>query len=335
MTTGRGVAVVTGASAGVGRATALLLAESGFDVAVVARGRAGLEAAAKDVESTGRRSLVWRADVADPAALDDAAERIESDLGPVDVWVNNAMTTIFAPFTEIDPAEFRRAVEVTFLGQVWGTRAALARMQPRDRGTIVNVGSALGFVSIPLQSPYCASKAACRAFHDSVRAELLHAGSRVRLSLVHLPGVNTTQFSWCRSVFRRHPRPVAPVYQPEVAARRIVDVAVDGRRAKVVGSWNSLLVAAAKLVPGVANQYASIGAWDTQLADEPLSPDRPVNLWEPADDDADFGAHGIFDDEAGGVLDRRFLRSLPSTGRDLALAVGRRAREVAARVGAA
>jgi short-subunit dehydrogenase len=335
MATGRGVAVVTGASGGVGRATALELAQAGFDVAVVARGRAGVEAAAKDVESTGRKSLAVRADVAEHGALDGAAERTEHELGPIDVWVNNAMTTIFAPFTQIDPAEFRRAVEVTFLGQVWGTRAALARMLERDRGTIVNVGSALAFVSIPLQSPYCASKAACRAFHDSVRAELLHAGSHVRLSQVHLPGVNTTQFNWCRTVFRRHPRPVPPIYQPEDAARRIVEVAIDGRRAKVVGSWNSLLVAAAKLVPGVANQYASIGAWDTQLTDQPVTPDRRVNLWDPADDDADFGAHGIFDDDAGGVLDPHFLRSLPSTGRDLVRAVGRRAREAAARLGAA
>ncbi|HEX5267011.1 MAG TPA: SDR family oxidoreductase [Acidimicrobiales bacterium] len=328
---GRGVAVVTGASAGVGRATAVALAEGGFDVALLARGRAGLEAAAKDVESAGGRALVVPTDVADHEQVDRAAELAEEQLGPVEVWVNDAMTTKFAPFWEVDPDEFKRAVEVTFLGQVWGTRAALQRMVPRDRGTIVNVGSALAFMGIPLQSAYCASKFACRGFSESVRAELIHRGSNVRMSMVHLPAVNTPQFNWCRSVFDRHPQPVPPIYQPEVPAKFIVEAALDGRRAKIVGSWNKLLVGASKVMPGVGNQFAAIGAWDAQLTDLPVDPGRRGNLWDAGDDSGDEGAHGIFDDQASGFRDPSFLRTLPDTGRKFGIALARTAREKAAR----
>ena len=328
---GRRVAVVTGASAGVGRATAVAFARAGFDVAAVARGEAGLAATVKEIESAGGRGCAVGADVADYDEVDAAAAAVEDALGPVDVWVNDAMTTIFAPFWEIDPDDFRRAVEVTFLGQVWGTRAALDRMLPRDRGSIVNVGSALAFLSIPLQSAYCASKFACRGFSDSMRAELIHRGSHVRLSMVHLPGVNTPQFDWCKSDFPTHPQPVPPVDQPEVAARAIVEVALDGRRSKVVGAWNKLVVMAGQLMPGVGNHYAASGAWETQLTDRPVSPDRPVNLRRPVDEGADHGAHGIFDAEAGGVLDPRFLRSLPQSGLTLGKALGGRAREALAR----
>jgi short-subunit dehydrogenase len=327
----RRVAVVTGASAGVGRATAVALAEQGFDVGLLARGRTGLEAAAKEVERAGGRALVLPTDVSEFEQVAEAGRRAESELGPVDVWVNDAMTTAFAPFREMEPAEFERAVRVTFLGQVWGTRVALDRMVPRDRGTIVNVGSALAFIGIPLQSAYCASKFACRGFFESVRAELIHRGSHVRMSMVHLPAVNTPQFDWCRSVFDRHPQPVPPIYEPEVAARFIVRAALDGRRAKILGAWNKLLVGASKVMPSVGNQFAGVGAWDSQLTDQPVGPDRPSNLWEPADAESDQGARGIFDDQAGGTLDPQFLKTLPQTGRNFGLALARAAKEKARR----
>ncbi|MGH9091669.1 MAG: SDR family oxidoreductase [Acidimicrobiales bacterium] len=323
----QGIAVVTGASAGVGRATVRELAARGFDVALLARGGAGLDGAAKDVADAGRRALAVPTDVADHEAVDAAADRVEGELGPVDVWVNNAMTTVFTPSWEVEPADFRRAVEVTFLGQVWGTRAALARMRPRDRGSIVNVGSALAFIGIPLQAAYCSSKFACRGFFESVRAELLHEGSHVRLSMVHLPAVNTPQFDWCKTSLDHHPQPVPPIYQPEVPARFIVDAALDGRRAKVVGSWNKLLVVAGSLFPGLGNHYAAAGAWSTQLAPEKVAPGRPANLYGAADASRDHGAHGSFDGQAGGFLDPGFLWSLPRTARTFVQAAAGTARE--------
>jgi NAD(P)-dependent dehydrogenase (short-subunit alcohol dehydrogenase family) len=310
------IAVVTGASAGVGRASARAFAERGFDVALLARGSAGLEAAAKEVEAAGRRALVVPVDVSKYADVDAAA-----------IWVNDAMTTVFAPLQDVKPAEFLRAVEVTFLGQVWGTMAALSRMRPRNRGNIVNVGSALAFVGIPLQSAYCSSKFACRGFFESTRAELLHEGSNVRLSMVHLPAVNTPQFDWCETTLDRHPQPVPPIYQPEIPAKFIVDVAIDGRRSKIVGSWNKMLVLMDSLFPGLGNQYAAIGAWDTQLTDQPVSASRPSNLQKPADHDADAGAHGIFDHKAGGVLDPSFVRTLPSTAKTFATAISKTVKE--------
>lgn len=309
------VAVVTGASAGVGRAVAAALARSGFDVAVVARGAAGIAGAVKEVEAQGRRALGLEVDVSRFAELDAAASRVEAELGPIEVWVNNAMTTVFAPLSEVEPEDFQRAVEVTFLGQVWGTMAALARMRPRDRGSIVNVGSALAFMGIPLQAAYCSSKFACRGFFQSTRAELLHDHSKIKMSMVHLPAVNTPQFDWCKTALGRHPQPVPPIYQPEVPARFIVEAALDGRDHKVVGSWNKLLVAAGRLFPDFGNHFAAIGAWDTQLTSEPVSQNRPVNLYEPVDADHDHGAHGAFDRRARGVLDARFLQSLPRTAR--------------------
>ncbi len=325
--TERKVAVITGASAGVGRATARAFAEHGFDVALLARGQAGLDGAAAEVEAAGGRALPIPTDVADFDQVDQAAARAEAELGPIDVWVNDAMTTVFAPSWDVKPDEFRRAVEVTFLGQVWGTRAALARMRPRDRGSIVNVGSALAFIGIPLQSAYCASKFACRGFFESTRAELLHEGSHVRMSMVHLPAVNTPQFNWCETTLDRHPQPVPPIYQPEVCARFILAAALDGRRDKIIGSWNKILVMAGRLFPGLGNQYAAIGAWDTQLTDQHVDPDRPVNLFSPADTGRDSGAHGIFDSKAGGFMDPSFLKTLPTTARTFVTAVGRTARE--------
>lgn len=326
---GRRVAVVTGASAGVGRAVAAELAARGFDVGLVARGEAGLAAAAKDVEAAGGHGLPLPTDVSRYDEVKRAATAAERELGPIDVWVNDAMTTIFAPVWDVEPDDFARAIEVTFLGQVWGTKVALEVMMPRDSGTVVNVGSALAFVGIPLQSAYCSAKFACRGFFESTRAELIHQKSNVRLSMVHLPGVNTTQFNWCKSVFSTHPQPVPPIYQPEVAARAIADVALDGRRSKVLGSWNRMLVAMASVFPSLANQYAAIGAWESQLTDMPVPRDRPANLREPLDTDEDKGAHGIFDDKAQGVRSPSFLKSLPSTVRKFGVASARTLHEKA------
>jgi NAD(P)-dependent dehydrogenase (short-subunit alcohol dehydrogenase family) len=321
--------VITGASAGVGRATARAFAAQGFDVALVARGQAGLAGAVSDVESAGGRALALETDVARFAEVDAAAARVEEELGPIDVWVNDAMTTVFAPSWDVSPEDFQRAVEVTFLGQVWGTRAALARMMPRDRGNIVNVGSALAFIGIPLQSAYCASKFACRGYFESVRAELLHEGSKVQMSMVHLPAVNTPQFDWCETTMGRHPQPVPPIYQPEVCARLILAAALDGRRSKVIGSWNKALVVAGSLFPGFGNQYAALGAWESQLTDQPIGPGRAVNLYKPVDESSDHGAHGMFDDKAGGFLDPSFLKSLPTTARTFGEALARTAGEKA------
>src|SRR5919201_6383228 len=225
-----GIALVTGASAGVGRATVRRLAADGYDLALVARGQEALEATRAEVERLGRRALVLPTDVADPDQLEEAAERTESELGPIDVWVNNAMTTVFAPFMEIEPDEFRRVTEVTYLGVVWGTRAALKRMLPRDRGSIVLVGSALAYRGIPLQSGYCGAKHAIKGFFESVRTELRHEGSSVRISMVELPAVNTPQFEHCRTRLPKQPQPVPPIYQPEVAADAIAWTAQTGER---------------------------------------------------------------------------------------------------------
>jgi short-subunit dehydrogenase len=307
------IAVITGASAGVGRATVRAFAEHGFDVALLARGEAGMEEAAREVRNAGRRALIIPTDVSQFVEVDKAATRTEEELGPIDVWINDAMSTVFAPAWEVKPADFQRAVEVTFLGQVWGTMAALSKMRPRDRGQIVNVGSALAFIGIPLQSAYCSSKFACRGFFESTRAELIHEKSNIRLSMVHLPAVNTPQFDWCQSIFDVHPQPAPPIYQPEIPAKFILEVALDGRRHKIIGSWNKILVVAASLAPGLGNQYAAIGAWDSQLTSQKVSPNRPSNLYEPVDTKSDHGAHGDFDRQAHGFFTPSFLKSLPKT----------------------
>lgn len=323
----RPVAVVTGASGGVGRATAARFAQQGFDVALLARGKAGLLGAVADVERAGGKALALEVDISRFREVSEAASEIEKQLGPIDVWVNDAMTTVFSPLDKVAPEDFQRAVEVTFLGQVWGTKAALEKMKPRDHGTIVNVGSALAFIGIPLQSAYCSSKFACRGFFESTRAELLHEGSKVRMSMVHLPAVNTPQFDWCETSFDHHPQPVPPIYQPEVPAKHIVDVATSGQREKVVGSWNKLLVLGGRLVPGLGNQYAARAAWDSQLTSDPVSPTRRVNLWEPVDAETDHGAHGMFDYMADGFRDPAFLRSLPQSAQLFAEALVATAKE--------
>ncbi|MEU6863868.1 SDR family oxidoreductase [Streptomyces sp. NPDC046876] len=293
--------VITGASAGVGRATARAFAARGARVALIARGRTGLEAAAREVAEAGGTPLVVPADVSDHTQVDAAADEVEAAFGPVDVWVNAAFTTVFAPFEEIRPEEFRRVTEVTYLGYVHGTRAALARMLPRDSGAIVQVGSALAERAIPLQSPYCGAKHAVHGFTSAVRTELLHRGSRVRITVVQLPAVNTPQFSWGLSRLPRRPQPVPPIYQPEVAARAVVHAADHpGRREYCVGGATLATVLANRVAPGLLDRYLARTGYASQQTGEPDTEPRHHNLWHPLDgeDGRDFGAHGRFDARA-------------------------------------
>jgi short-subunit dehydrogenase len=290
------VVVVTGASAGVGRAVVRRFAREGAHVGLLARGRDGLEAARREVEEAGGRALVLPTDVADAGAVEAAAARVEEGLGPIDVWVNNATTTVFSPINEMEPDEFKRVVEVTFMGYVYGTLAALKRMLPRDRGTIVQVGSALAYRSIPLQSAYCASKHAISGFTESLRTELLHDGSNVHVTEVHLPAVNTPQFSWNKTRLPRHPQPVPPIYQPEVAAEAVHFAAHHRRRELIVGWPTVLAIYGDRVAPGLGDRYLADQGYDAQQTDEPVPPDRPNNLWEPLP--GDWGAHGRFDDRS-------------------------------------
>lgn len=287
---------VTGASAGVGRATANAFAARGMDVALLARGAEGLMGAAKEVEAFGVRALTLPTDVSDAEQVERAADRIEEELGPLEIWVNDAMVTVMSPVAEMTAEEFRRVTEVTYLGAVHGTLSALRRMRARDRGVIVQVGSALSYRAIPLQSAYCASKHAMRGFTDSLRCELMHEGSGVRVTMVQMPALNTPQFEWSRLRFSRQPQPVPPIYQPEVAARAIVFAAGAGRREVWVGGRNALLMFANKLGPGVGDWYLARTGYASQFTDEAVDPDRPDNLYHPAP--GDFGTHGRFDARA-------------------------------------
>ena len=290
------VVVVTGASAGVGRATVRRFAAEGASIGLIARGRDRLDAAAEEVETAGGRALVLPLDVTDQRAVETAADRVEQELGPIDVWVNNAMATVFAPVARLTPEEYQRVTEVTYLGSVWGTMAAVRRMLPRDRGTIVQVGSALGYRGIPLQSAYCGAKHALEGFLDSLRTELLHDGSNVRVTAVELPALNTPQFSWGRTKMPRQPQPVPPIFQPEVAADAIVWAARNERRELYVGWPTVQAVVGNKIAPGLADLYLARTGYDSQQIDEPVSPDRRDNLFEPVP--GDFAAHGRFDDRA-------------------------------------
>ena len=288
--------VVTGASAGIGRATATEFGKLGARVALVARGREGLEGAKRDVEQAGGTALAIPIDVADAHAVESAAAQVEREWGGIDVWVNDAMATVFSPFEKMRMEDFRRVTEVTYLGTVWGTRAALKRMLPVDRGTIVQVGSALAYRSIPLQSAYCGAKSAIRAFTDSLRSELKHMESGVRLSFVILGAFNTPQFDWARAAIPKAPRPVGKVFQPEVAARQIVRAALRPEREVYVG-WTALQAVLGNMfIPGLLDRYLAKKAWEGQFGREPLPPDRPDNLYHPVE--GDFGAHGRFDAEA-------------------------------------
>lgn len=294
--TNRRVVVVTGASAGVGRAVVRQFAEQGAAVGLLARGHDGLEGARRDVEALGGQALVCPTDVADAAAVEAAAERVESELGPIDVWVNNAMTSVFSRFVEMEAEEFHRVTEVTYLGSVYGTLSALKRMVPRDRGVVVQVGSALAYRAIPLQSAYCGAKHALQGFTESVRSELMHDGSRVRIVMVQMPALNTPQFGWVKSRLPRKAQPVPPIYQPEVAARAVAWAADYGYREVNVGGQTMAIIALNKLLPSAGDIYTARTAFDAQMIDEPEEPDRPNNLWEPVP--GDHGAHGTFGDRA-------------------------------------
>ena len=290
------VIVVTGASAGVGRATVRAFAKRGASIGLVARDIEGLEAAAREVREAGGRALPVPTDVADSDAVDRAAERIEQELGPIDIWINVAMATIYAPMHRISPAEYRRATEVTYLGNVYGTMAALKRMRVRNHGTIVQVGSALSYRSIPLQAPYCGAKFAIRGFTDSLRSELLHDGIDVHLTMVQMPALNTPQFDWGLNKLPNRPQPVPPIFQPEVAAEAIVFAAYARRREVWVGSSTIKAILGNKLIPGLLDRYLARAGYSGQKSDELADPAAPNNLFAPVP--GDHGAHGRFDSRA-------------------------------------
>ena len=292
------VVVITGASAGVGRATAQRFAREGASIALIARGEAGLEGARRDVEALGGRAITCPCDVADPWAVDAAAARAENELGPIDIWINVAMVTVFGEFKNLTMDEFRRVTEVTYLGYVHGTHAALQRMLPRDAGTIVQVGSALAYRAIPLQSAYCGAKHAIRGFTDAVRTELLHDKSKVWITEVHMPALNTPQFEWCKNKMEHKSQPVPPIYQPEVAADAVHFAAHHRRRELWVGGSTAVVITGNKILPGVGDRYLARTGFDSQQFDGPPPEHGRYNLWQPVDDDKDHGAHGAFDARA-------------------------------------
>jgi NAD(P)-dependent dehydrogenase (short-subunit alcohol dehydrogenase family) len=295
------VVVVTGASAGIGRATVQLLGRRGARLGLLARGEAGLNAAAADVRAAGGQAVAIPTDVSDYDAVERAAQRVEDEFGRIDAWINVAFSSVFAPFAEIKPDEFRKVTEVAYLGYVYGTMVALQRMLPRDSGVIVQVGSALGTRAIPLQSAYCGAKHAINGFTESLRTELLHEGSKVRVTVVQMPAVNTPQFSWVLSRLDKHPQPVPPIYQPEVAARGVLH-ALDHPRHKQywVGASTVGTILGQRLMPALLDRYLARTGYASQQTDEGVSPERRANLWEPADDKNghDYGAHGVFDGQA-------------------------------------
>jgi NAD(P)-dependent dehydrogenase (short-subunit alcohol dehydrogenase family) len=297
------VVVVTGASAGIGRATAQLLGQRGAHVGLLARGETGLEAAVAEVRAAGGDALALPTDVSDYDAVEQAASRVEERFGPINAWINVAFSSVFASFAEIKPDEFRRVTEVTYLGFVYGTMAALKRMRSRNSGVIVQVGSALGSRAIPLQSAYCGAKHAVNGFTESLRTELLHEKSNVRVTVVQMPAVNTPQFSWVRSRLDKHPQPVPPIFQPEVAARGVLHALNHPRRKQYwVGASTVTTIMGQRVAPALLDRYLARTGYDSQQTDQPVRSDRPANLWEPLDGPGgkDFGAHGIFDDESHG-----------------------------------
>ena len=290
------VVVITGASAGVGRATVREFAKRGAHIGLIARGRDGLEAARREVEEVGGRALVLPVDVSDAGAVENATKTVEREFGPIDIWVNNATVSVFSPIKEMNAEEFRRVTEVTYLGVVHGTLAALKRMLPRDRGTIVQVGSALSYRSIPLQAAYCAAKHAERGFTDSLRSELIHDRSKVHVTMVQLPALNTPQFGWVKSRLARKAQPVPPIFQPEVAAEAIYWAAHEKRREVFVGLPTMQAILGNKVAPGLLDHYLAKAAYDGQQTGEPEDPNRPDNLMEPVP--GDHGAHGTFGSQA-------------------------------------
>lgn len=311
--------VITGASAGLGRATAREFGRHGAKVALIARGLDGLEAAKREIEFAGGSAMVLPLDVADAAAMESAAASVEKNFGPIDIWVNSAMASVFSPVKEMKAEEYKRVTEVTYLGVVYGTLAALKRMLPRDRGTIVQVGSALVYRSIPLQSAYCAAKHAIAGFTDSLRCELIHDKSKVRVSMVQMPALNTPQFGWVKSRLKHKAQPVPPIFQPEVGARAIYWAAHHSRRELYVG-WPTIeAIVGNKLAPGWLDHYLGKTGFASQQTSEAEDPNRPDNLWEPLA--GDHGAHGAFDSRAH-QHSREFRASLGRLWIAASLAVG-------------
>ncbi|HEY3699993.1 MAG TPA: SDR family oxidoreductase [Spongiibacteraceae bacterium] len=290
------IVVITGASAGIGRATAQEFARNGWRVALLARSREGLDGACRDVIAAGGKALVVPTDVADSHQVEAAADYVEREWGPIDVWINNAMATVFCPADQVQPADFARATEVTYLGSVWGIVAALKRMKSRNRGTIVQVGSALAYRSIPLQAAYCGAKSAIRGFVDSVRCELIHDRSRIHLTMVHLSAFNTPQFDWARNCMGKRPQPLGKIFQPEIAARGIYWAATHRRRELWVGFPAVEAILGTRILPAFLDRKLAFGAFEGQLTDKNISGDNADNLYEPAP--GDRGAHGRFDDRA-------------------------------------
>ena len=282
-----------------GRAVVRAFAREGAHIGLLARGRDGLEAAAREVESLGGRALALPLDVANPDEVDQAAETIEREFGPIDIWINNAMVSVFSPVREMTAEDYKRVTDVNYLGYVYGTLAALKRMLPRDRGVIVQVGSALAYRGIPLQSAYCAAKHAIQGFHDSLRSELLHDNSQVRVTMVQLPAMNTPQFSWVKSRLPRKPQPVPPIYQPEIGADAVLFAARNDRREIYVGYPTVAAIVGDKIAPQFGDWYLANAGYEAQQTSEPVEADRRNNLWEPVP--GDHGAHGSFDDRATGV----------------------------------
>jgi len=294
------VVVVTGASAGVGRAIVREFAKRGAHIGLLARGYEGLEGARKDVEERGGKALAIPTDVADASQIEAAASQVEETFGPIDLWINVAMASVFSPFKEMKPEEFKRVTEVTYLGQVYGTMAALHRMLPRDRGRIIQVGSALAYRGIPLQSAYCGAKHGIQGFTEAVRCELIHDKSNVKITMVQLPAVNTPQFGWVKSRLPHKAQPVPPIYQPEVVADAVAWVADHYRRQLFIGLSTVIVNQGNKLLPAFGDWYLGKTGFKSQQTSEPADPHRPNNLWEPVDQDRDYGAHGAFDDRASG-----------------------------------
>jgi NAD(P)-dependent dehydrogenase (short-subunit alcohol dehydrogenase family) len=304
------VVVVTGASAGVGRAAARAFGEAGAAVGLIARGVEGLEGARREIEAAGGRALVLPCDVADAAEVEAAAARVEAELGPIDVWVNAAMVTVFGPVRELTAGDVRRVTEATYLGTVHGTQAALRRMRTRGRGRIIQVGSALAYRSVPLQSAYCAAKAAIRAFTDALRCELIHERSAISLTMVQLSAFNTPQFDWARCLMERAPQPLPPIFQPELAARAIVFAAGRRRREVWVG-WPAVkAILGQRAIPGLLDRLMARQAWTGQLSEREVAPDRPDNLYAPVP--RDCGAHGRFDERASAGSWQFWLTSHPA-----------------------
>jgi NAD(P)-dependent dehydrogenase (short-subunit alcohol dehydrogenase family) len=294
----RETVVVTGASAGLGRAIAMEFAKHGARIGLLARGRKGLEGAAAEVKSAGSTPLILQVDVSDADAVEGAAAMVEERLGPIDVWVNNAMVSVFSPVKEMKADDYKRVTDVTYLGVVNGSLAALRRMLPRNRGKIIQVGSALAYRSIPLQSAYCAAKHAIVGFTDSLRCELIHDHSSVNVTVVHMPALNTPQFAWVKSRLRNKAQPVPPIFEPEVGARAVFWAAHHDRREVYVGASTVEAIVGNKIAPRVLDYYLGHTGYQSQQTSHPEDPARADNLWQPVDDDRDFGTHGSFDTRA-------------------------------------